>query len=129
MFKASSFGLLLIIVFSLGCNTKYDLKNTEWQTVRFTIDSTNYLKEFEKKIILDFNSTKKLHTRFFDSLALAFVENGPIDTTIYRINKDTLFYIQGSGRDTSIILKLTNDSLIEHRVAGVVIHNAKFKPE
>jgi hypothetical protein len=127
MFKASSIGLLLFILFLFGCDTKYDLKNTEWLTVKFTIDSSNYLTEIDKKIYLSFDTTTKLHIKFFDTLALTFVENGQIDTTIYKINKDTLFYIQGSRRDTSIILRLTSDSLIEHRLAGAVTHNVRFK--
>jgi hypothetical protein len=127
MFKTASIGLFLFTLFLSGCDTRYDLKNTEWLTIKFTIDSSNYLTEFDKKIYLSFDTSTKLHIKFLDTLALIFVENRPIDTSIYNINKDTLFFIQGARRDTSIILKLTSDSLIEHRLAGVVTHNARFK--
>ena len=126
MYKASSIGLFLITLFSLGCETKYDLKNTEWLTIRFTIDSVNYVTNADKKVYLGFNPSTKLHMQFLDTLALAFVENRAIDTSVYKVIKDTLFYIQGSRHDTSIILKLTCDSLIEHRLAGVVTHSARF---
>ena len=56
---------------------------------------------------------------FTDTLVLSFVEGLSIDTSVYKVKDDTLFFVQGSRRDTSLILKLSKDSLIEQRLAGV----------
>lgn len=110
-----------------SCKTHYDLKNTEWLTVKFSIDSTNYLSEFEKKIYSSFNKSTKLHAKFSDTLVLHFVEGSPIDTSIYKIKEDTLYFIQGQLRDTTIILKLTEDSLIIRRLAGVTTYSVRIR--
>jgi hypothetical protein len=127
MYKIAIIALFSILFLS-SCGTKYNLKNTEWLTVKFTIDSSNYLTEFDKKIYLTFDTSVKLRIKFLDTLALTFVEGRLIDTSIYNVKDDTLFFIQDSRRDTSIILKLTNDSLIEQRLAGIVTHNLRFEP-
>src|SRR5258707_8034051 len=111
------FKTIIIVLFILSsCGTHYDLKNTEWLTVKFSIDSNNRLTDFDKSIYLAFDTSTKLHAKFLDTIALIFVERSKIDTSFYKIKKDTLFFIQGSRRDTSIIMKLTHDSLIEHRL-------------
>ena len=127
MFKIIGTALLSITVVVSSCDKKYNLKGTEWLTVRFSVDSSNYLPEFEKNAYLSFDTSTKLHTKFSDSLIFAFVEGKTVDTSIYKIRKDTLFYIQGSLRDTAIILKLTSDSLIEQRLAGVKTYSIRIK--
>ncbi len=127
MFKTASINFLLFVLISYGCNTKHNLKNTEWLTVKFTIDSVNYLSELDKNAYLDFDTSTKLYAKFLDSLALIYVEGSLVDTSNYVIKNDTLFFIQGNRRDTSIILKLTSDSMIEHRLAGVRTYSIKIK--
>lgn len=119
MFKTISTTLLSSIIIISSCGKYNNLKNTEWLIVGFSVDSSNYLTELDRNAYISFDKSTKLHIKFFDSLALAFVEGASVDTSIYKIRKDTLYFIQGPRRDTSIILKLTSDSLIEQRIAGV----------
>jgi len=103
------------------------LKDTEWLTIKFSIDSSNYLSELDKKTYLAFDTSTKLHVKFLDSLAITFVEGASIDTSVYSTKKDTIYFIQRPRRDTSIILKLSGDSLIEHRLAGVTTYSIRIK--
>jgi hypothetical protein len=109
-----------------GCSRQHHLNGSEWLTVKFSIDSSNYLSELDKSVYSNFDTSKKLYIKFTDSLAFAFVEGAPVDTSIYKLNNDTLYFIHDSYKDTSIILKLTKDSLIEQRLAGVKTYSIRF---
>lgn len=126
--KTIKLGLFTFPLLVAGCNNSHKIKNTEWLTTKFVIDSPNYLSEIEKKVYLNFNSSRRLHVKFSDSLLFAFVERLPVDTSIFKQIKDTLFVIhEEKYRDTSIILKLTKDSLIEQRLAGVKIYSVRYR--
>lgn len=107
------------ILFVTSCSSRFDLNNSKWRTVKFSIDSSNYLSELDKSVYLSFDTSTKLYAKFTDTLVLTFVEGATIDTSVYKVKDDTLFFIQGSRRDTSLIIQLSNDSLIEQRLAGV----------
>jgi hypothetical protein len=119
--------LSIIIIITSSCNKHNKLKGTEWLVVRFSIDSSNYLTDLDKKAYLSFDRSTKLHIKFLDSLAFSFVEGAAVDTSIYEVKKDTLFFIQGPRKDTTIILKLTNDSLVDQRLAGVKTYSIRIK--
>lgn len=119
---------LLIIILALGlssCASKYNLTNSKWRAVKFAIDSSNYLSELDRSVYSGFDTSTKLYQEFSDTLVFTFVEGAPVDTSIYRVKDDTLFYIQGSLRDTSLIRKLSKDSLIEQRLGGVKTYSIR----
>jgi hypothetical protein len=123
----SLIGLVCLLSIFKSCIRKYDLRDTKWLTVKFTIDSLNYLTDFEKAAYSTFDTSTKLYSEFYDNRRLTFVEGHGIDTSQYKIARDTLFTIQDTRRDTSIILKLTMDSLIEQRLAGVKAYSIRFQ--
>lgn len=107
------------ILFVTSCSSRFDLTNSKWRAVKFSVESSNYLSELDKSVYLSFDTSTKLYAKFTDTLVLTFVEGAAIDTSVYKVKNDTLFFIQGSRRDTSLILKISKDSLIEQRLAGV----------
>jgi hypothetical protein len=121
-------GLFASAILSAGCKTDYNLEGSKWQTVKFVIDSSNYLTENDKNVYSGFDTTTKLYVKFSDSLMYAYVDGSPIDTSAYKIVSDTLFTIhKGIYRDTSLILNLSKDSLIEQRLAGVKTYSVRVK--
>ena len=118
---------MLAILFLFDCRSKQNrLTNTRWQTVKFEIDTINYLKDFEKKLYSNFDTSTKLFQLLGDSLAVTYVEGKIPDTCTYKITGDTLFYFYKDVlRDTTIIIKLSSDSLITHRLAGVKTYSVK----
>ncbi len=127
MNKKYKIGFFFFIFFAISCKAKHNLKNTEWLTVKFTIDSVNYLSELDKNVYLNFDTSTKLYAKFLDTIALIYLEGALVDTSNYTIINDTLFFIQGDLRDTSIILKLTRDSFIHQRLAGAKTYSVRNK--
>jgi len=118
--------LLAVLLFVTACDTQHILNGSEWKTAKFSIDRNNYLSDLEKAVYLSFDSSRKLQVKFGDSLAFIFVEGAVVDTSKYKVQSDTLFFTKGSYRDTSIIIKLTKDSLIEQRLAGVKTYSVRI---
>lgn len=115
----------LSFLFLSGCGRHANLENSEWITIKFSVDETR-LSAFERVAYNGVHTPDNLHIEFTDSLALAFVEGAPIDTSIYERRKDTVFYIHGNKRDTSLILKLTTDSLIEQSLSGIRTYSIRL---
>lgn len=111
--------VIFIFLFFSCKNNQNRLSNTKWLTVKFTVDSNNYLTVREKGVPAEFDTSIKLYSDFSDTSVFTYVEGKEIDTSSYKVRNDTLFFIHnGSYRDTNIILKLTSDSLITRRLAG-----------
>ena len=88
-----------IVCFSLllvSCKNPYNLKDTKWLTVKFEIDSKNYLSDLERNVLSNFDTSIKLHMNYTDSLALAFVEGRKVDTSVYKIKDYTLYHTQST---------------------------------
>ncbi len=115
--------LWVSILVLCGCSNKHiNLNNTKWRLKKWSIDEYNYLTPLDKKAIgqfTQFADSLKLYMEFKDTSVFTYVENGGADTSNYEIKNDTLFFKHsGNYNDTDIIVKISNDSLIMHSLAG-----------
>jgi hypothetical protein len=110
---------LVIAITVTSCTSKeYSLEDTTWDVVSLTLDSTSRLNEREKEGFNLFITTTKIREHFFNDTCYVSINGEVYDTTKYRINKDTLFF-ETFPFDTSIIIKLSKDSLITHSLQGI----------
>jgi hypothetical protein len=125
------FYIFTLLLISSCSDKQINLTNTKWRVKKFSIDERNYLTPLEVQAYNQFNEfsdSLKLYQDFNGSLVLTYVQGGDIDTSNYLIRNDTLFFIDKiNRRDTDIIIKLSNDSLITHRLAGVTTFLLKQK--
>lgn len=124
--------LFRLLIFSTGltllsCRHEYSLKNIKWRLTKFIVDSSNYLSQFEKNVYTSFDTSTNLVSEFGDSIVLTYVIGRVPDTSNYYLHGDSLFYVQGQRRDTTIIVKLSRDSLVDRRLAGVTAYRRRLE--
>lgn len=118
--------LLFCLLFVIGCtNNQKILSGTKWRVTGFSIDSINHLSDFEMKFIVKYTDSPKPYLRFTDSILYTQVEGKIADTSNYLYKSDTLFFYNNYTRDTNIIIKLSNDSLITHSLQGIITFAVK----
>ena len=118
--------LLFCLLFVIGCtNNQKILSGTIWRVTGFSIDSINHLSDFEMKFIVKYTDSPKPYLRFTDSILYTQVEGKIADTSNYLYKSDTLFFYNNYTRDTNIIIKLSNDSLITHSLQGIITFAVK----
>lgn len=128
--KTSS--LLSNILFSfalINCGSEpIKLVGTKWKTVKVTLDSSNALNNSEIvgfKVLDNLLKSSSLYSEFKDGYVIMHFDGKVADTTTYVLQNDTLFYIQNALRDTNIILKKTEKTLITKSLRGLTAYLEK----
>ena len=129
--KYQSCIMVLLTTLLINCGVEpIKLKNTKWKAIKVTLDSINSLNKNEAlgyHILDSLLKSSSLHSEFYDGYSVTYFDGKIPDTTSYVIKLDTLFFKQNNLRDTEIILKKTDETLITKSMSGLTVYLKRVK--